>query len=393
MGLFSGGKKNEIIAIFDIGSGSVGGALVELRGAEKPRILFSVREDIAFQNNFKFERFFASMLRSFGLVLKRLAAKEKKVGKVMCVLSAPWYVSQTRTIVSEEQKPFLVTQKRVDHLIEKEIIKIKESFDSKYGDVIDSSTEVLEMRSTHIKLNGYETNTPFDKHAEKFEASLYVSMGSSKVLQTIREKVRAQYKVKDVSFHSFSLVSFSTLRDMCSDAKDFIVLDISGEATDITVVRQDTLVETLSFPFGKHFVLRTIASRLGISLEEAYSSMVLFVEGKATKEAAKKMNIILTHCGGQWLDMFKESLDSLSVYTILPAKIFLITDEPFSEWFAKTTKSVDCNKLSLIGEEFVIDVLRPNVLAKFGNFDINVPRDIFITIEALFAHKILNNEE
>ncbi len=392
MGFFSTGKKNEIVVIFDIGSGSVGGALVELGGVEKPRILFSTREDIVFQNNFKFERFFASMCKSFDVVSDSIAAKGKKVERVVCVLSAPWYVSQTRTIVSEKQKPFLVTQKKVNNLIEEEVIKMKEDFNSRYSDVVDGLAEVLEMRSTHIKLNGYETNMPFDKYAKKIETSLYVSIGSSKVLQVIREKARVKYKVKDVSFHSFSLMSFSTLRDMYSNLQDFIVLDISGEATDITVVRRDALVETFSFPFGKHFVLRTIASRLGISPEEARSSLTLFMEKKATKDVERKMDITLAHCEGQWSDMFKESLDSLSAYTILPAKVFLVTDEPFSEWFAKIIKKTDYDKLSLMGEKFTVDVLQSNILARFGNFDLNVPRDIFIIIEALFVYKIFDDK-
>ena len=185
MGFFSTGKKNEIVVIFDIGSGSVGGALVELGGVEKPRILFSTREDIVFQNNFKFERFFASMCKSFDVVSDSIAAKGKKVERVVCVLSAPWYVSQTRTIVSEKQKPFLVTQKKVNNLIEEEVIKMKEDFNSRYSDVVDGLAEVLEMRSTHIKLNGYETNMPFDKYAKKIETSLYVSIGASKVFQVI----------------------------------------------------------------------------------------------------------------------------------------------------------------------------------------------------------------
>ena len=392
MRFFSKGKKGEIVAIFDIGSGSVGGALVELGGEGKPRILFSTREDIAFQTNFKFERFLTSMLRSFSKVSDRVVSKGEKIEKVMCVLSAPWYVSQTRTILHERQKPFLLNQKKMDSLIEKETKGLEDDLKSRQGDV-SGSVEVLEIRSTNIKLNGYETNAPLGKQIKKFEASLYVSMGSSKVLQAIREKVRAQYKVKDVVFHSFSLVSFSTLRDIYSNIRDFVILDVSGEATDITVARQDTLIETLSFPFGKHFILRTIASRLGTSLEEAYSYLVLFVEKRATRDIEKKIESALDYCKKQWLDEFKDGLDSLSTHTILPAKIFLVTDEPFSKWFAKTIKKVEFNNTYLMGEEFSVDLLQSSILAKFGDFDINVPRDIFITIEALFAHKIFYIEK
>ena len=131
LGGFSKDIKDGLAVILDIGSGSVGGALVSFSENKKPKILFSVRKPIIFQNDFKFERFLSSMLKAADQVLEEISkAKQGKPKQVFCILAAPWYVSQARNIISEDKKTFTVTTKRVDDLITHEVESLKENFNT-----------------------------------------------------------------------------------------------------------------------------------------------------------------------------------------------------------------------------------------------------------------------
>lgn len=387
MGIFSHKKDGGVTAIFDIGSGSVGAALVESKNSEKPRILSSSREFLSLQQSFTFERFLSSMGGAFLKSAGHIKERDEHVDSVMCTLSAPWYISQTRSIIHEEKKPFTLTQKKIDQFVAEEVERVREEFANQYEDMVKGDVEVIEMTTTHIKLNGYETNTPLGKQVNKFECSLYISITSAKVLNVLRNNVRAVFGATPVSFNTFSLVSFSALRDIHTNLSNFMFIDISGEATDVTVVRNNTLVETLSSPFGKHFILRSIASGLDTTLEEALSSLALFQDKKMINDAGMKMQKILSGCRKEWEKAFVEQLSSLSAHTVLPQHIFLVTDEPFTLWFEHVVKRGTYGNIPIIGGEFSVEALKTEVLAKFGSFDLDVPRDVFIILEALFVHK------
>jgi len=393
MGFFSGEKKGELVAILDIGSGSVGGALVEFSEDNKPVILLSVREQIVLQNEFKFDHFLSSMLSSTDNVLEHLRKQtDRKFKRTLCTLSAPWYVSQTRTILHEDTENMLINKKKVDDLITQEVAKIKEVFDEHYKDITESPAEIIEIESVNIKLNGYETSDPFGKHAKSLEANLYVSMSSGHILTSLRERIQRTLGAREVSFRSFALVAFSTLRDVYNDSHDFIFIDISGEMTDISIVRNNTLIETLSFSFGKNFVVRTIASQQKTVPEEALSSFVMYLDEKSDKESKSKMETILEHAKNEWIQEFKENMKSLATLTVLPGKIFIITDDPFDTWFSKIIGEANYSKLALMRDSLDIESIDVKVLSKFVQYKPDVIRDEFIVMESLFSQKVFSKE-
>ncbi len=377
--------------ILDIGSGSVGAALVSLGEGHKPKVVYSVREDILFQDEFKFDRFLSSMLKTTESVLGKLQKKSSvKVKNMYCVLSAPWYVSRAKIVGIKSAKPVVFTKKKIDDLIKKEIDGIKKDFDTRYKDLTKFGAEIIEVENIFMKLNGYATNDPFGKSAESFEAHLYISMSSQQVIKAIKEKVNKTFAVRNLMFHSFSLSAFSTLRDMYSNLNDFTFMDISGEMTEMSVVRQGALIETVSFSLGKNFILRAIASHLGTVSDDALSSFALHMDEKMSGESKKKMVSTLEFVQKEWLDAFRKNLISLSARTVLPGKIFIITDTPFGQWFSGVLKEGNYSKVSLMGDTFDAEVINPKVLAKFVQFDLNVTRDSFIIIESLFVHRLLN---
>ena len=377
----------------DIGSGSVGGALVSFSENKKPKILFSVRKPIVFQNDFKFERFLLSMLKAIDQVLDELGkAKLGKPKQVFCILAAPWYVSQARTIVFEKEKTFSVTPKRVDNLISREVESLKKNFDAHYKDLTESKAEIIEVENINMKLNGYETRLPYDKKAKRLEAHLYVSMSAGQVLQALRQKVRKELGLDNVFFNSFSLAAFDTIRDMYSQKQNFIFIDVGGEMTDVSVVSNGILVETESFPLGKNFLIRTVASELQTENVEALSSFGLYMEDKMANAGKRKIQSALTHVEEEWGEALYKTLGSIATHITIPGTVFIIADIPFGKWFSEVIRGKGSGNIMLMGERIETIIINPLVLSKFAAFDLKVDKDAFIITESLFIDKLLKSK-
>ena len=114
--LFSNKKnKKELSIIFDIGSGSVGAALVELSYFNKPTILYSTRKDIAFKEEVNPDKLLSSMkiaMESVALNVQKIGfknealvrLKNKDIGTIYCVFSSPWYLAQPKKITQTDRK-------------------------------------------------------------------------------------------------------------------------------------------------------------------------------------------------------------------------------------------------------------------------------------------------
>jgi len=390
---FSKEVKDGLSVVLDIGSGSVGGAFVIFSANEKPRITFSVRKPIIFQKDFKFERFLSSMLKATEEVLEELG--KTKLGKprqAFCILAAPWYVSEARTVTLEDEQAFTVTQKKVEDLILNEVNVLKESFNIHYKDITDSKAEIIEVENINMKLNGYETHAPYGKKVKKVEAHLYISISAGQVLQAIRQKISKTVGLKDVVFNSFSLSAFDTIRNLYSEQQDFMFIDIGGEMTDVSVVRGGILVETESFPLGKNFLLRTISSELKTVNEEALSSFNLYVEEKTTNTNKIKIQGALAHVEEEWAEALCKTLKSISANVTLPGLIFTISDIPFGEWFSEVIKNKWSGKVMFMGETIKTTVINPIVFGEFVIFNPKVNKDAFIVTEVLFVDNLLKSK-
>ena len=81
-------KKEELTLVFDIGSSSVGGALFYVQKSGIPKIIFSIREPIVFEEEINFDRLLSSTMKTLGIVANKIST----VGlgapkKIFCVQS------------------------------------------------------------------------------------------------------------------------------------------------------------------------------------------------------------------------------------------------------------------------------------------------------------------
>lgn len=394
MGIFSKPKKlEELTLVFDIGSSSVGGALFLMQSSGIPKIICSIREPIIFEKKINFDRFLVLTSRALSVVAGKIYKKGLGAPQsIFCVLSSPWYASQVRTIKLEKNAPFIFNQKLADDLIQKEIASFEAEHLNKNSEEIKSRLRLIEQKNTKTILNGYKTENPFNKKAKEIEMSLFVSMSPEYILKDFEDAILKHFHFKNIKFSSFAMASFIVARDIFAHQDNFLLVDIGGEVTDISMIKNNALRESISFPIGPNYIIRGMASELRCTLAEAKSFFSFYKDGHADDPTALKLDPIMNKLKTSWLGKFQESLASLSNDISIPSIIFVAVDKDYANFFSEAAKNEQFNQYILTESKFQIVFLDTGVFHGAAIFEDDTVRDSFIVIEAIYLNRFFVNE-
>jgi cell division ATPase FtsA len=382
--------KDELVLIFDIGSSSVGGAFFAMQDSGIPKIIYSLREEILVTPIVDVDKFLISTLESLKTVVKKIHDQSfGKPDKIYCVLSSPWHISQTRLIKLEKNSNFIFTSKLADELIKKEVALFEEERASEY-DSLTGGERTIELKNIKTSLNGYETINPLNKEAKSLEMTVFVSISPEEILKKIEDSILKFFNITELKFISSSLASFILVRDLFTDQRNFLLIDIGGELTDIEMTKKDILRESISFPLGSNFIIRGVSKSLSCSIEEAKSFLSLYRDNHASPEVKSKIENIINTLKTEWLKKFQESLANISNDISIPASIYIIVDREWASFFAELIKSEQFNQYTLAESKFEITVLNTEVLHGIASFEDNVIRDPFLIIGAVYINRHMN---
>ncbi|MBI5139614.1 hypothetical protein HZA26_03320 [Candidatus Nomurabacteria bacterium] len=388
-GLLNSKKKDELFMVFDIGSSSVGGALFLAKESGIPEIILSVRENIVLESELNPDRFLLLTIKALETVIGRLCLSGMGAPKqAFCVLSSPWYASQTRIIKFKKDTPFSFTEELANELIQKEMGLFKQEHLSNYMEAGNKVVQI-EIKNMNIMLNGYGAAKPLGQKAKELEMMIFVSMSGDQVLQKIEEAITRHFHLKKINHCSFIMSSYVVTRDLFSHHKDFLLVDIGGEMTDISLIKKEVLSESASFPLGNNFMIRKIASTLKCSLGEAKSLFSLYIDGHADLATEKKLESIMTGLKEEWLKSFQETLTNLSKDISIPSTVFITIDQELAPFFSEIIRNEQFNQYVLTEEKFNIILMDTKTVHGLVNFKGIIPRDPFLSIEAIYINRFL----
>lgn len=336
MGLFSSSKKEKLVAVFDIGSGSVGGAIVKMSKNNNglPVIIKSVRTETPYRADIDINIFLKDIVSTLEVTANSLY--NKKAGApldIFAIISSPLYLSETRIIKMSRDKPFVFTSRLANELIQKEILNLNESYKNKYGD-FKSAPKMIEQYTMAVSLNGYAVSDPIGKKCTSLEMHMLVSLAPQICLEKIQETISKTFHHKNVIFSSFMLSSYLAIRDKYIDLDTYLLLDIRGEITDVGIITKGVLKAVLSFPFGKRTFFKYMCTKLDIELRDAKELFKLFNEDNLSVEFRQKVVPLFESIENSWGEAFNQCVSTLPHTLVLPSMIFLTADNDIKKWFA-----------------------------------------------------------
>lgn len=371
------------VLVLDIGSGSVGGAFVSVSNDEPPIILYSTRIPIVFQRTLKHDRLLFEMLRSLRKCVETLQRHHsthkagRKIGHVYVTLAAPWHISQTHLIKMQREQSFMVTERFLRDVLH----EARENFDTAaVAEATFGGHPVrLEEAIMQTTLNGYPTSKPYGKRVRKLEAAVYLSLVDSAVQSGILEEIERIFGERVVTLHPFLLAAFSVVREVHAALNDFLLIDIGGEAAEIGLVRNGILLESMSLPWGRNYILRELADELGTIPEEAHT-MLRLSESAGTKsnpniERAQRM---VTQ---KWLKAFGAICAELAEDERLPEDVLLTTLPDLAPWFATVLKSDIGSHYTYTQKPFSVTLLGGSDSVQHLRFADGAEHDPFLTLE------------
>ncbi len=387
---FAKDKQDDSLALLiDIGSASVGVALVRLEDGKPPHIISIVREDMPFKDALSSARFLSSMLHPLERALKGIQGKIKGKGvptHIFCTLSSPWFILKNRHVRITREEAFQVTTETLGSFFEEDIVLLKEELKETLP---IKDIAIIEKKILQIRLNGREIRNPYGKTTNRMELITMVSVSSARVIHSIERKVANFFHTTSLHFGAFPIAAWSAISDIFPWEQDFLFLDITGEATDVSLVNNGLMVETVSFPFGKNFFIREISSEHCTLHEEAATLFSMHLAGTLNDSKHKKVSYVVTRAKEEWLSRFGKSIDTLAEGRILPSKIFFTSDADTSQLLTLLMENAKSGTPT--SGAFEVQYLDQFTLARFVTFDREVLRDPFIIVESLLAIKVINN--
>ncbi|MBI5078021.1 MAG: hypothetical protein HZB11_01465 [Candidatus Yonathbacteria bacterium] len=389
------GNDETLILLVDIGSASVGGALVKIEKGRAPNVLATVRKDISFQEALSSARFLSAMNHALDQVLKTIHPKTTVLGSpahIFCTLSSPWFILKTRRLLISRQEEFEVTERALDEFISEDIARLKEELKETLP---PKDVKIIEKKIIQMKLNGYEIKNPYGQKTSQMEILMTIGVSSEKVIESIERKLGNVFHAKSVHFGAFPIAAFSAVRDISPTEKNFLFLDITGEATDVSLVNNDLLMGTVTFPHGKNFFIREISAEMRTVHFEAATLFAMFLRDELDDTKRARIAAIIARAEDEWLARLEKSLGALAKNGVLPQKVFFTTDAFIAPLFSLLLSRRDHIAKMEHGTNasFEAQYLDQLIVEKFVSFNTGVIRDPFMVIEALLAFKIVTQHK
>ncbi len=353
------------LVIFDIGNGSVGAASITFPMGEIPQVDYVKRLLLPIKERVQTKTLVANTLSSLREISASLLKEKRHSHDAAIFFASPWHILHTKVISIDKKETFTVTRSLIEEIVEREVKEIQKQ---------NKDQVLIDKGVIHIKINGYSTNSPYGKTANRLEVSLYTCFVLNEFLNQVAITIEKNFSVRHLSYHSFPITAFSVIQRIFQDDHSFIFIDITSEITDIVVVVGGSIIDTGSFPVGKNILIRKVADYFKITPDLALSFVKLFGEGKAASDLATTIGNLSGAVREEWQAYFYEIVKEICGALPIPRKVFVTADDDVSEIF-----------LSYIKEPISIKTfLGSNALKDLCHFAVHVPSDSFLAIESVY---------
>ena len=373
MGLFNKPERRSV-ALIDIGSASVGGAFAHFDTTSPPTLYYTTRVPLETREG---ETCTDAMLRALSVLTQTLVSQgapilrevtgSARIDSVLASVSAPWQETEVRVESRQEEKPFPFTHGLLEQIV-RDTAKNREGRTRAHDSVIATI------------LNGYDVENPFGKRAKRADLVILSSTLEEKTAKSIEQALRQAFHAHEVSLTAFAPLSYAVVRDMFPHEKDYMILDVEGEATDLAFVKRGLLTDVACVPQGTNALLAAI-SRGHTTITEGSTGVIDMGRNVRFAELVGKME-------EKWLCGLEDALKDFSSRHALPRTVFLLTDEEARGFMERLVNSPKLLSLWLSDEPLSVISLSPKHIAQYVQTRGTAEGDVFLAMMALYANKM-----
>ncbi len=380
-----GQQRKKIIVLIDIGSTSISAAYVGVDNASKdirPIIYYSTRSLISLRDNITpagavadaLTKATKDLLITGAPALARATNQTIYIDKIVISIAAPWQEVRVQTQQKIEKKSFRFTKSVMDDMVASVFSQLAR------GRVITNSMVVS------ISLNGYPVNNPFNVKTKEAKIVVLGSYVAKEIADCVTDIVTQAFHTDALEITAFAPIAYAVLRSLYPREQDILIIDITGEATDVVIAKNGVLTDIVNTKRGLN-VLRKNAQDAGIRTTEPSESFYAIEHAVLIdKEHNARFTARMQQARALWLQDIAQILQALNARYVLPKNVFLLVDEEAVSFIKRQFDEAPIfkkiwlsnNPLSIIS----LDARHFSSLVTYGK---GVCADPFLSILALYV--------
>ena len=293
----------------------------------------------------------SSKLKEFVLDMVK-ESPEKPVRAVICLGPNLASLSIQKYVVQAKNKEKILTAAAS----EKYLTNLKNQFVEK-----DSGGEVILLETL---ANNYAVDYKEVKVPESFELSFRVIVPKlTPEASAMAKEIKGLLGGLDLEFFPNSYLHQLALTKAYGTHTAFVI-DVGGENTQLTLLKDGSMAHTHSFPLGARHFIRGMAKIAELTYEEAENLKKQYVQGLVNEARKKQIHSFLIEESKLWYKMFAESIDNFYHLGPLPTQIFMFgggANLPEignlvrgGEWM-RNASFVDYPKVNILGGESLFE--------------------------------------
>lgn len=222
-------------------------------------------------------------LEQRGLPLLARRNTNAEIRELFVSCAAPWSHAAVQSIYFEKDAPFIVTRELVEKIMSHAGKHEEVSSGQAQTDLLVAEGQrIVEETVTEIAPNGYAVADPYGKEASEIRITRLRGMVAEPVAGAIYE-VGRHLPGAEVRIHTSAAVHYCVLRELHHDMQNALIIDISREATQILLLAQGTLHESLTIAQGTEGIARSIARAAKTVEAEALGYLRSHASGALTR--------------------------------------------------------------------------------------------------------------
>ncbi len=317
-------------ALIDIGSGSV---LVSIVRSDTtlahPEIIWSNREYAILGRDYDFTRSVKSLLTTLmntvmlldseGRTALRAAYPHAKIDILQVSIAAPWSHTISKVISYDRDTSFTITKELIEELTEKANAELQTSMSSNTD--TDAALSVIARATTAITANGYQTMTPLGRSATTVSLTQVSALADTLITTAVGDLHSKVFSRVPIERYSTMLMFHCLVREHYATTTEFCLIDLTYEATELSIVRDNVLRYTTHMPIGVNTLVRNIAIRLDIPegdagslLKQAFAPDTF---AALPAKTTKVINDVMAEYQAALAELFLETGDSLAIPRVL----------------------------------------------------------------------------
>ena len=348
--LRSAHKREKIIAVADIGSGSAGVAIIAISPDLPARVIVAERSRLPFEER-SVEATIAGItaqLSSAGekaLAAYAATSGASPISAAYAVIRAPWTRSKTIRAMSK----FPEEQQVTDALIT-ETARAAFAAPSESGEDEPDPANILETSIVRVELNGYPTARPKGKYAHTLGVSILVSDCDPRVRKNVVETVSRIFACPPPSLRSGTRALLSVLRESPAFPDDCLIVNMTSNATNLIVVTGGTAVRHTRIPEG----VRSIVKRIGGTglPEETLTLIRMVAHDQCEHEACKATSAAIARAEPELARIFGEAMGRIAATERLPNTLILAVQEDLAPWLSQFFSRIDFTQFTVTTQPF-----------------------------------------